>query len=471
MEIKLESKLIRFVKTAFTFFLGNVLSKIVAFLLIPIYTGYLTPEQFGSYDLVITIISLIVPLIYLQVWDGVFRFAFDNKEKCEKQKVITNGLVIMVFSSIIYIFIEIIMNKFKPDIFNKWSLLYGIMLAMQYQYSVISRVYLNNIMFSVSGVINTLVTAILNIIMISKWGMGVNSLYIASIFGMIIQVCMIELFFKSIREIKFKHIDIKLLKQLVKFSIPLSISTISYWLLSGFTKVWISANLENSANGFYAIANKFSGLILLAVGVVQFAWNEMIYMDVNSKDNNKMYEKGIVFAFKITMLSSSLVIFLSKLIFPILADKQYHEAINIIPITIVGVVANSFASFSSTIFLANKKSSTIFITTILAVVTNVALCIIGKGKMDLLEILICLSTAFIILAISRIIALYRLYKIKLDISCLIAVIIFISSCFVYYLVNTNKQLLFSIASYSLICIALSINEIKSVVESVKSKVR
>ena len=51
------------------------MSKIVSFLLLPLYTSYLSPAQFGQYDLAYTFINLIVPIVFFQIWDGAFRFS------------------------------------------------------------------------------------------------------------------------------------------------------------------------------------------------------------------------------------------------------------------------------------------------------------------------------------------------------------------------------------------------------------
>lgn len=469
MKINMNNKFVRFICTAFTFFMGNVLSKLVAFILIPIYTSYLSPEQFGNYDLTVSVVSLMVPLIYMQVWDGVFRFTFDNKSSDSKQKVITNGFIIILIASIAYFFIGSVIHIVKKDLFTLWSITYGAMLALQYQYTVISRVHLNNFIFSVSGVVNTLITAILNIVMITKWNMGIDSLYIASIIGILVQIILIENIFKPIKKMKLSHIDISLMMKLMKFSIPLCVSTVAYWLLNGFSKMWIYENLNTSANGLFAVANKFSGLILLAVGVVQFAWNEMIYMSVNSEDNNLIYEKGIRFTFKITMLSSCFVIFGSKLLFPLLVDIKYYEAIYIIPITIIGVVANSFASFTATIFLANKKSSIVFITTIISVLANISLCIIYRDKLNLIGVLSILSLALVLLTVSRLIGLNRLYKINLEKESIVALIVFLSSCIVYHFVYTNAHLIMLMLIYAFLSLYLSKREILQLLIVLKKK--
>ncbi len=58
------NRLKRFLQTALTYFIGNILSKLITFVLIPIYTNKLTPSEYGNYDLVITIITLFVSVAF-----------------------------------------------------------------------------------------------------------------------------------------------------------------------------------------------------------------------------------------------------------------------------------------------------------------------------------------------------------------------------------------------------------------------
>ena len=74
----------RFIKTSVVFFLGNILSKLVSILLLPIYTSKLLPEQYGEYDLVITLVNLFTPVAFFQIWEGMYRYAFDYKNAVDK---------------------------------------------------------------------------------------------------------------------------------------------------------------------------------------------------------------------------------------------------------------------------------------------------------------------------------------------------------------------------------------------------
>ena len=67
----------RLAKGTMVYMIGNVSSKILQMLILPIITGTLSTSEYGVYDLVITTISLISPVITCQIIEGMFRFMFD----------------------------------------------------------------------------------------------------------------------------------------------------------------------------------------------------------------------------------------------------------------------------------------------------------------------------------------------------------------------------------------------------------
>lgn len=58
--------------------LSNFGGKILTFLLIPLYTKYLTTSEYGIYDLYVTTVSLLVPILSVCVLDAVLRFSLDK---------------------------------------------------------------------------------------------------------------------------------------------------------------------------------------------------------------------------------------------------------------------------------------------------------------------------------------------------------------------------------------------------------
>ncbi len=66
------------IKNTALFALGNLGTKIISFFLIPLYTNVLSTEQYGIVDLVVTISTIVVPILSLNIAESVMRFNLDR---------------------------------------------------------------------------------------------------------------------------------------------------------------------------------------------------------------------------------------------------------------------------------------------------------------------------------------------------------------------------------------------------------
>lgn len=427
----------KFLKTSIIYMLGIVLSKLVTFFLLPLYTSYLSPDQFGYYDLVLSILNFLVPISYFQIWDGMFRFSFDYKDIKDKYKIITNSYAVFSVGIIIYsVFFFILDNFFNFD-YILLVFIYGISFAINYLYSFAARTFLKNRLFVISGFSNTLISSVINVILIIKFNLGIESLFISQIIGFLLQAVIIELNIHSLLNIKLSDVDVNKIKPMLKFSIPLCIASISYWLLSGYTKIIINSQLGSYDNGIYSIANKFASLIAIGVSVFQYAWNELAYSIADKSNRKDSYKIMLSTLFKFIMLVGSILLLAIKFIFPLLIDKSYAGAEIIIPLALIGVVANSIAGFIGTIFSSEKKTAWTFWSTIIASVSNVLFSILLTNNYGLIGATLSLTISFIILLIIRLIILKRKFDISIPLNQYFYIILFLFISIVYYFIDYN----------------------------------
>lgn len=445
----------RFIETAGVYFIGNVLSKLVALFLLPLYTSKILPDKFGEYDLVFTMLSLFVPVIFFQIWDGMFRFAFEKEGIKDKYRVISNSTTVCFFGGIIYSIAFFIIYKILHFELALLIFIYGISFALQYQYTFIARIFLRNKLFVVSGLVNSLLSALLNIVLILRFGLGYESLYIAPVIGCIAQILIIEIVLHPSAHFHFKHIERYLIGDMLKFSIPLCIATVSYWLLGGFTKVVISQKLGIYENGLYAVANRFSSVVTLVVGVFQYSWNEMAYMMI--KDDNRViiYEKGIHLMFKAVILGSGILLIVIKLIFPYLIDQSYIKALELVPLTLLGIAANSLASFVSTIFMTEKQTQYILRTTGIGAILNLVCVWFITPVLGIQGAIGALCLSFIIIAILRLYLLKSIINFRISVTYILYIPIIIVVIFLFFsisnvlILNLILLLLLGFTGYSL----------------------
>lgn len=439
------NKMKRFIETAGVYLIGNVLSKLIGFFLLPLYTGKLLPDQFGTYDLVVTIISLSAPIAFFQIWDGMFRFTFEKNDLKDKYNIISNSFSVWAAGLVLYSTGFLIIFKAFRFEFGWLIFFYGITVSLQYQYLFIARAFLRNKLFTLSGLINSLVIAVANILFISGFNMGIKSLYIASILGYVSQILMLEIVLHPLKNFKIQSIEIHKIMAMLRFSVPLCTATVFYWLLGGYTKVVISQQLGAYANGLYAVASKFSSMMLLLLTVFQYSWNEMAYLMSEDGDRMAKYEKSTEYVFKLVLLGSGVFMLFTKLIFPYFIDSVYRDALMLVPLSLAAVAINGFAGFMDTIFMAEKQTRWIFKTTIVGAGVNIAVLWIFTPLWGIQGAIGALCFALTVLVLLRLYVLRKKFSIKFQQANLLYFLILALAICIFYTVYDPLGLMLGIA--------------------------
>ena len=464
-------KIKQFIKTAFIYFLGSVLAKLVSFFLLPLYTSYIAPNQYGTYDLLLSLINLICPLAFFQIWDGMFRYAFDYDEKEEKYSVINHAVISFLIGVPIFIILFIGTQMYFQFAYFGYVLFYGFCFSLQYIYAYAARIFLNNKLFVISGTVNTLSSALINIILIVGYGWDIKSLYFAPAIGCLIQIVIIEWRIGVLRHFSMKNIKFYRIKRMLGFSIPLCFATISYWLLSGFTKVMITKNLGSAENGLYAVANRFASIVTIIITVFQYAWNEMAYMMANDDKRTNSYTICVNLLFTTIIAASGAVCLGIKMIFPFFIGNQYQAALNIIPAVFIGAAVNSMAGLFGTLFMTEKRTLSILTSTLIAAVFNIFTSLIAIKLMffTLQMAVIILSASFMLLMIIRLWQLKSKFNVRLQLGSLLMCIPLVASIVVYYSVDNIYIYAITIVLEVLVWIAVNKSFIKMFFQSIKRK--
>ena len=97
--------------------IGNFGSKLIIFLLLPIYTRMLSTKEFGKVELVLSYSNLLLPIFSFLMCEAIFRLAM-GKTKEEKQKYFTTYLTFGNLTILLSFIIVYFINRFKNVIFN-----------------------------------------------------------------------------------------------------------------------------------------------------------------------------------------------------------------------------------------------------------------------------------------------------------------------------------------------------------------
>ena len=461
----------RFLKSSAIYFAGNVLTKVISFFLLPIYTVHIATGEMGYYDTSVSYLNIIVPVICMEIWSGIMRYIFDYKDEEGKYKAVFNGMVIFTASFLLYTLLFVGLGIFSDFSYLVFIYFYGLFTMLQNIYSYISRALGFNTVFAVSGIIGSLVNSLSNIVMILCFGMTIDSLYLAMIIGFAVQIVIMESRVHLFRKLNFSLYDEAIIRSMVKFSLPLCLNSASFWFLSGYNRVAVTNVLGLEANGLYAAAGKFTYALTLVSICFNMAWQELAYSKGNDADKSELYSTASNYYIKFLAIGSILFLPAIQLVFPFFIRGDYGECFNLIPLYILATGVSIFSTFQGNIFGAEKKTGTIFLSTFTAAVFNVACFHLLVGRMGIQAANIALLVGFTVNVIIRNYMLRKTVHIRVNFLFLFgALIAFAAASWVYMTNNTWLNIGFAL----LVCIAslfIFRDLISKAIEIIKKKLK
>lgn len=365
----------QFIKNTAIFFVGNVLSKLISFILLPMYTTVIPAEQMGIYDVSITLTTMLLSVCYFEIWSAILRYLYDGKNEQEKNRVLKSGFQIFFISSILFAvicsIICVVMNyKYVPLIVG-----YGIAYGASSLLTFVARGLGQNKEFSISGVLNTLIQLSLNVILLTIFKVDYSALYMSYIVGTMCQTVYLIVCTDLPKRLRAKT-NKELTREMLKYALPLCLNTVAYWVLNSSNRLVYNALYGNAASGIYSIGNRFGSIIALATTCFTYAWQDLAFTSATSspKEASALYTKACNKYQQFLTTATALILPFIKIAFPFLIKGDYTSADEIIPTFIIVAVISGYSAFIGNVFYAIKDTKIISISTIVAALTNLLIC-------------------------------------------------------------------------------------------------
>lgn len=352
----------RLIKNMGFYFLGTFSTKILQFIFIPIYTTYIITSDFGYFNLTISIISLAIPLLYQSIWEGVLRFTIENEN--DEQKILSTINIYCIGISLLYSIIFFILTLVIDIQYGIVILLMGLshMGVSYWQFS--ARALKENKIYAFSTVVNSAITIALNLILIIVLKWGLLGLFIANTAGNVAMIIIIESKLKLFSRTRKHDFDNELLKSILKYSLPLSINAVSWWLITSSNNLVISNRIGIDANGIYAMASRFGSIMTLITSVINMAWLEEAFRTYGDSDKDHYFNNVLDLLTRVVFSGVALLIPITYIFYQYLVFGDYNDGVFLTPIIYLSAAYSTLASHLGSGFLARKESDIIFKTTL-----------------------------------------------------------------------------------------------------------
>lgn len=406
------SKEKRLLKNTALYAVSNFGAKILIFLIVPLYTYYLTTSEFGTADTVISIVNVLAPISVLSIHEGLLRWLLKSDE--DDSIIIWTGLKIYAVSALMFDVIACIVT-----ILIGWQYWFDFIillavLSFQNVMQFIARGLKKNKCFAISGVIYTIVMLILNILLIVFLKQGVIGMLRSMSIAHFISGLYILLIIKDYFILDFKAFDSILAKKMLSYSCLLVPNAISWWVMNTSDKIMLTVIIGSSFTGIYSVACKFPSIMNAVHTLFYQAWQEQAVIEYDSESRDAYYTK--IFNIYMKLSSSLIIVFipLTKVFINLFMSDSYKISYQYVSILYLGSLFHSFSNFYGTGYISAKDPKNATITSTIGAAIN---CIINLLFIKVIGVwAACISTlaGYAIVYLIRVFQTRKYYKIKLD---------------------------------------------------------
>ncbi len=424
------------VKNTLLLSINRLISPIVAFLLLPIYTNNISTSEYGMTDVIQTYVSLLVPVLLVRLDIGMFRFLVERRgDKKAVSEIVTNTIAIaapLTIVASIAMIIAIVCNVLP---FHTATLFYFISVLINNLVGPLARGLGKNGLFAAASISDVVLKLVFGIVFVLIMQMGGYGLMLSLGFATLVNniICIIGVL--SDVSIKKELINKALRRELIRFSVPIVADGVSFWVINTSDRTVVSLVLGASANGIYAVANKFSNLISSMTTIFWMSWSEQASVAVKDENYPEFVSKTFNSYFKIAASITMCMIAIVPILFRFTVGPDYGEASIYIPLLIIGLFLNAIAAFYGPIYLAYKKTKEVAISTGVAAIVNLLVDLALVWFVGIWAAVISTIVAYLAMLLYRCVDVRRLIKIRYDKRIYLATIIAMAACVGLYYIN------------------------------------
>ena len=357
------------------FGIGTFSSKVMVYLLMPLYTALLSKAEYSTADLITQAANLLMPLAAIGMYDGIFRFAIDAGEK--KKEVFSSGMALLFLGSGVFLIMSPLLWQF--DFFDGYNwLIVAFVITANLQCAV--SYYIRGLgytkMYALQGIINTALNIAFNIVFLVCFDMGVLGYVLSVVVANVLVTVFLVIAMRLYRDFDIKLVTKECIIDMLKYSVPMIPNTVFIWVNSVANRFIIVHFCGDDVNGLFAAALKIPTAITLLTTIFTEAWQLSAVTDADDNDRGKFYSEVFKSYLGLIFMAGSALVALSKIFTVLLMDVSYYEAWQYMPSLIISTVFLSLATFLGSVYLVKKKSILSLVTSMTGAAVNVAITVI-----------------------------------------------------------------------------------------------
>lgn len=354
------------------FAIGSFSSKLLVFLLMPLYTRVLTTSDYGVMDIIVNTSNLLIPIVMVSINEGIIRFGLDRSVR--KSDVLSTGLRVCLAGFLVFgLFIPLM--KRVEFISSYTMLIYAYVLAGCLK-SVVSQ-FVRAIgyvkLYAFDGILSTFTTVVFNILLLVVFKWGINGYVLSTVLSNVLSVLFLFWIANLKKFVKPRQVSPAIAKAMLVYSLPLIPTTIFWWITNVSGRYMVTYFLGESANGLFSVAYKIPTVITMISGIFSQAWQISAVTEADDPGQSRFYSDIFSSYQTVVFMCASGVLLLIKPITAILVSEAFYPSWKYVPFLVLSVIFSCFVTFLGTFYMVAKKNAMALVTTCVGAGLNLVL--------------------------------------------------------------------------------------------------
>ena len=326
--------------------LGNLSTKIVGLLLLPLYTSKLSLLNYGRFTILEVTMMFLSMVLGLRLVSSMMRWSAETEDPREQGKILFNTYFILL---VVGMLINVISVPFRGELSklffdtNLYENFFTILFAIV-SIEILNQVPMNllrfqgkPVLYSAIFVSKLIIVLLSNIFFLVYMDSGIIGIFYSQLIAnVVILIFTLPFLFKNFTFIY----DLILLKEMLGYSVPLIFSAISVQLLAVADRFIIKQLMDYSQVGIYSLGSKIAGVLnVFVVQAFALSFLPIAYKMLKEPDADKFYRKIFKYLAMVLVFFALGLSLFSKEILQLFARKpEFLVAYKVVPILTIAFI-------------------------------------------------------------------------------------------------------------------------------------
>jgi O-antigen/teichoic acid export membrane protein len=358
---------------------GGLVSRFVAVLLLPLYTRYLTPADYGAVETLIALAAILATVLRVGIASAFFRFYFDSDDPAYRLRVVRTSFWFTMGMATLGLVLGLALADQISEAFfgtdDRATLVRAsfVLLWAQMNYEQMTslfRVEERSVAFVCASLAHLALTVAGTVVFVVVLGWGATGVVAGNMVSTLI-VWAVLLAYR--REQLGLTMDRPLLRQMNKYGLPLMPSMLALWVLNFGDRLFLVKLTDAEEVGLYSIGVRIASAMVLLLTAFRRAWPAFAYSIEDDEEARSTYAYVLTYLMFIASWTALGLGLLAPWLVRLLATPDFYDAADVVPLLAFGAVA--FAGFvvSSVVLGRTKRTQFNWVVTGSAAAVSVTL--------------------------------------------------------------------------------------------------